>query len=219
MTTINVSPVVNGDDGRRSNTDGFDAADNPIVGFENAQERFAWWRFPSATIPNGATIDVAYLTLVATSKFGTGDVDSIIYAVDEDDHTAPTSDAEWLTDHGIHTTASTVWTFTPKSSDSFQTPSIVDVIQEIVDRGSWSSGNDIGIHVDEVGTTTAGDAQIFDDVEGTTEAVLHVGYTAANGVTAGVTRSEQRILPPTTLGTPLAAGFRPRRGLRERVAD
>ena len=36
---------------------------------------------------------------------------------------------------------------------------------------------------------------------------------------AGIVRGEARILPPVTLGTPKAAGFRPRRGLRERVAD
>jgi len=85
-----------------------------------------------------------------------GDPQFEIYAVDEDDHTAPTSYAEWNTDHGIHTTASESWD--PSSSgvnvgDVLTTVDISSVIQEIVNRGSWVSGNAIGIHFDPDETT------------------------------------------------------------------
>jgi hypothetical protein len=78
------------------------------------------------------------------------DVYSHIYGVDEDNHVAPTTFSEWSTDHSAHTTANVEWNFTPLPNvhDAVVAPDIVSIVQEIVDRTNWVSGNAIGLHID-----------------------------------------------------------------------
>lgn len=133
----------------------------------------AWARFTNITIPQGAIIDVAYITFPSNAVEVAGSVLSNIFGIDEDDHVAPTTFATWNTDHGIHTTASTVWDFTASAS-SLQTPSLVSVVQELVDRVGWASGNDIGIHIDDDGTASA-----IQQFNYGTNIVLHIEYTEA----------------------------------------
>lgn len=127
-----------------------------------------WIRFPNITIPQGATVQVAHVTLDVAYVQDSGQIDAEIFAIDEDDHVAPTDNATWHTDHGLHTSASESWSFTAQGSGTLQTVDISAVIQEILDRGGWQSGNAIGIHIDEV------DSVGTQAVDGAT---LHVEYT------------------------------------------
>lgn len=124
---------------------GEDDAGNPSYSYNG------WMRFTNITIPQGSTIASATLTLRTTSDtFGSGNATTTLRGVDEDDHVAPTSTATWQADHAIHTTASVNWSFTLVGAGSTLTsPNIASIIQEIVDRPGWTSGNDIGIHWDE----------------------------------------------------------------------
>jgi hypothetical protein len=161
----------------------------------------AWWRFSNVTVSAGATIDVAYLTLTVLSNV-LGSVMSNIAAIDEDDHTAPTNQGEWDTDHAAHTTAVVTWDFESVAAPaSQQTPSLVAIIQEIIDRAGWASGQAIGIHIDNDGTVAdpGNTRQVWVDVEGTpNEAILHIEYTVVEptavvtgtAVSGGVTEAE-----------------------------
>lgn len=180
MATLDVSPVVAGDDGQR-NTSGtpFSTVSTRVGQAGDLVVRHAWWRFPGVTIAPGATIDVAHIVLVRIAN-GAGTVLSNVFGVDEDNHVAPTNAAGWDVDHGIHTTASVAFDFATAASGTHQTPSIVAIIQELVDRVGWASGNAIGIHCDDDGTVSPGN-QTWDYVDDATPvpAVLHIEYTEA----------------------------------------
>lgn len=150
--TVDVVPGVSGDDGYTTTGGGFSSgggnlAIGHVIG-EPTYETFV--RFPNVTIPREATIQIAYLVVVETST-GPFTVKSNLYFEDADDAVAPTSRAEHVAD--VRTTAFTVWddeSFV-KDADT-QSPSIVDAIQEVTDRGSWVSGNALQLLWDDDGT-------------------------------------------------------------------
>lgn len=120
-------------------------------------------RFTNITIPQGATINSALLELVA--KFAsTGEtVNTRISAEDIDD--APTfadDAAAFDTRYSTHTAAIVDWDNIGgwSAGDTYDSPEIKTVIQEIVDRAGWASGNDIVIFwedFDNRSTITSGD--------------------------------------------------------------
>lgn len=142
----------------------------------------AWLRFTGGP-PQGATITAAYLELIATDEGadeGIGDpILSNIYGIDEDSSAAPTTYAQMVTDHGLHTTAVVAWDFTGLGSGTLTSPSIVSIIQEIVDRPSYDGT--IQLHLDDDGTAPAGDQRLqcvasFEDA--LAAPLLHIEYTS-----------------------------------------
>lgn len=101
------------------------------------------FRFLNITIPNSTTIDTAFLTLVAdNANSDTGDTE--IKAVDED-NCAAWSQIERPSQR-LKTLAMTEWANpTQNGGDVIETPDFASVIQEVVDRTGWASGNNIGI--------------------------------------------------------------------------
>jgi hypothetical protein len=104
----------------------------------------SWMRFTGVTIPKGATILSAYLTLEYRNVSGDSvTVGQLISAVAADNPTNPTSNANLSS----LTTANVDWSLTPAvlatmADDSPQnSPDISTIIQEIVNRSGWVSGN------------------------------------------------------------------------------
>lgn len=164
-----------------SNEDGSEILDGTI-NLGDAQPRLAAGedeytiqRFTGVTISQGATIDVAYISL-AVSNSGRDKPNFNIYAEDVDNAPAPsttTSDISGRTP----TTAATEWTALGGLGGiaTYNSPSIVAVIQEIVDRAGWASGNAIAIICDDLGS---GDFQHYHHNGSPTDAPrLHVEYT------------------------------------------
>ncbi len=142
-------------------------------------DRDSWVRFPNVTIPGGATIVVAYMTVESKDSDNDGvGVKTNIYAEDADDAIAPTDRTEHQAD--VRTTSFTVWDDEDFVVDTpTDSPSIVNVIQEIVDRGGWNSGQALMILWDD-DETGAGVLQyaLYDYFDDTTRAIkLHVEYT------------------------------------------
>ena len=109
----------------------------------------AYFRFEHVAVPQGATIDSAYIKL---DWEGGEEVDFLVAAVDVDDFDRPTDNT--YAAHDTETTASVTWNLPSEGSQNsglyFKTsPDIKTVIQEIVDRTGWSSGNAIGIIIRE----------------------------------------------------------------------
>ena len=106
-----------------------------------------YFRFTNIAAAQGATIKSAYLSLYKTAYIGfTGNHSFYVAALDADNRAAPTT-ASHL-NHSNYTTAEVVWNddgaIRTASNDSFvKSPDIKTVIQEIVDRPGWATGNSI----------------------------------------------------------------------------
>lgn len=113
-----------------------------------------WLRFQSIAAAQGADSTAATIEFIMALSGNGTDVQTEIYGVDEDDHAAPTDYSEWLADHDIPTTANVTWDFAdnPTAGNSLTTPDFSNVIDEILARGGWATGQDIGIHIDDDGS-------------------------------------------------------------------
>lgn len=199
MATLDLSVAAGGDDGH---------VIDDLLEFHGTDQFLFWgqhWLADDETAhafvrftggpPQGATITAAYLQFAATDEGqdeGPGlAILSNIFGVDEDASAAPTTYATWSTDHGLHTTASVAWDFTGLGSGTLTSPSIVSIIQEIVDRAGYSGT--IQLHIDDDGTTpTGGENQRLQTVASFEDALaaplLHIEYTsgiALEGSSAG----------------------------------
>lgn len=115
-------------------------------------------RFRNVLLDNTMTITAAYLRIVSYSGNTTTEAKTRISAEDVDD--APTFadnagafDARWAN----RTTARVDWDDIASwvNEVEYDSPSIISVIQEIVTRGGWASGNDIVIFWEDFEDRTA----------------------------------------------------------------
>ncbi len=175
MPTLDVSVIGASNDGY-SFTGTFNNTDNFVnIGHTSGDVSVnAFARFQSVTIPQGAIIDVAYLTVIPFASNGAG-VLSNLYFNDIDDAVAPTTVAEHvaLTRTTAFVAIDGVQYVTPTAT---QTPSIITIIQEVVNRNGWSSGNDMLMLWDDDGSDND-ISYVFFTVEGSgASIVLHVEY-------------------------------------------
>lgn len=104
--------------------------------------RCAGMRFQSVAIPKGATISRAYIEAFVSSLYMSDDPNLKIYGNAVDDANDFNTEADVI--GRARTTAFTSWVQNGIGhSDWKQSPDISSVIQEIVDRASWASGNSI----------------------------------------------------------------------------
>ena len=166
-------------------------------------------RFPNVSIPQGASITNAFVRL--TSRLTRADdVDIVITANDEDDAVAPTNITEG--EALVKTTANTAWGITTNwvANTQYDTPSLVDEVQEVVDRVGWSSGNALQIIFTSVEADSVQQQPYSYDHDPAKVAELHVTWTADISVacepliaTASLSSSPQLQIPLTD--TPDAA--------------
>ena len=103
-------------------------------------------RFQSVSIPQGAIIQTATMDLYLWNA-GFDDVQCEIFGHDTDDaaefaSSAGTNDVVTRT----QTSASVAWNDSALGAAGWKTtPDISSVVQEIVDRGGWASGNDLAL--------------------------------------------------------------------------
>jgi pimeloyl-ACP methyl ester carboxylesterase len=147
-------------------------------------------RFPGVTIPQGATINSASLKVTST---GSGNPQTTtIYGEAVDNASDYSSDTHASMEARSLTTSSVVW---PESSAwtsgvAYDSPDISSVIQEIVNRSGWSSGNALAlIWREALGYSGVASRVLFAAHEHTTqpEAVLTINYTAGAGATVSFT--------------------------------
>lgn len=110
----------------------------------------SWLLFTDIAIPQGSTIDSAYLQFYAISRAGVASMK--IDAHDADTGSPPTTFAQY--DSRPRTSANVTYDPSAWSSNTwYDSDSIVSIIQEIVDRPGWESGNDILIFTDNTTDT------------------------------------------------------------------
>ena len=102
-------------------------------------------RFTGVTVPNGATIDVAYIAVHApATNRDDPNVDIHCEDVDDADDFGATADVTGRT----RTTNFTTWTATGIGTGEVNSPGIESVVQEVVNRAGWNGGNDMVVLVD-----------------------------------------------------------------------
>lgn len=99
--------------------------------------------FPSVAIPQGRKIITAIVKIQATTT-GDDDINVSLEAQDVDDAPSFATEAFVIT-RTPKTTATVDWIANSLGASYVNSPSIVTIIQEIVDRGGWVSGNDLMI--------------------------------------------------------------------------
>jgi cysteine-rich repeat protein len=113
-------------------------------------------RFLDIDIPQGATIGSAYIEFEADETDSTTTHLSFS-AEDVDDSVTFTSD-RYSVSSRVKTSSIVTWSNVPSwstTSEKHQTPDLSSVIQEVVDRGGWVSGNSIAIIVNGSGKRVA----------------------------------------------------------------
>jgi len=142
MTELIRQVSASADDGYISSSGSFNNTNAYLVigRYESYTKIFV--RFLNMTIPKGATIDSAILTLKAYATDAAVPVLVRLYFNDIDDAVAPISVAEY--DALDLTTAYVDWSIPAfTSGTSYNSPDIKTVVQEIVNRAGWASGNDM----------------------------------------------------------------------------
>jgi len=182
MTVLNLQVAASADDAMEMWA-GSPTLTDATIALSGADD-FWGFRFLNVTIPQGATINTAVLSVY---NFSSGDVTmrGIIYANDVDDAAVFTTTGGNIEGRAL-TTANVVWSATFAFQNWNNSPGIASVIQEIVDRGGWASGNALVILVK---STTGADAAIrtYDNLA-TRGAKLDIDYTAGSAPAVPILR-------------------------------
>ncbi|MGI9429219.1 MAG: metallophosphoesterase, partial [Bythopirellula sp.] len=169
-----------------SSTVSLASADLDIV-FDSSgsqQEHLVGLRFTEVNVPQGATIQNAYIQFqadeassVATSLTvqGEGVDNALTFAAIDDNISARTT-----TSSSVSWTPA-AWGTVGEAGPDQQTPNIASVIQEIVNRPGWSSGNALAITISGTGERVA---EAFDG-NAAAAPLLHVEYDSSAPVLVG----------------------------------
>lgn len=141
----------------------------------------ALFRFVSLDIPVGATVSSAALQITCESASDTTGHTYTIDAADADDATMPTDESEF---NAISwTTAKATGNFGDLATgESFTTFDLTAVLQEVIDRAGWASGNAVLFRISNVNT---GEFFFFANLEHMTYDPAALVFTLGSAATAG----------------------------------
>ncbi|KKL52345.1 hypothetical protein LCGC14_2286400, partial [marine sediment metagenome] len=144
-------------------------------------------RYTTVAIGQADTIDTALwqpFVWVTTQD----DPNTAIHANDVDDAVNFSVDADVTS--RVVTAASVTWKATGIGTGFIDSPEIKTVIQEIVDRGGWASGNDMCIVTLPLATAAKAFKTTSYDGDTALASKLHVEFTAAGGETRSLAGSQ-----------------------------
>lgn len=194
MTVINEDLTANADDGREYF--GFFSVDYPgiVQGlYYGSYLTYAGWRFQTIAVPQGATINSATLTpTLRNFNSPSGWNIGRLFGYDTDDAAPWTVGFSGVVPSEIAKT--TAFTSLASFTGTGGSPVAIDVtaiVQEIVDRGGWASGNDMSFFGGVTGATAAAWFYDYRD-DAAKAATLEIDYTeggpaAVEGTGAGTT--------------------------------
>lgn len=181
-TSVTYYPTATSDDGSTTATGNIKSAENFV---EMGQRGAVWsdmsWpfiRFPSVAITQGATINSAYIRLTSEGNYADAPETYKIHFHDADNPVAPANNDGnneiFLRDL---TTAYVDWDPTAWTTDTqYDTPDIAAPLQEIINRGGWSSGNAVMVIM---AVNAIGGSRLFWDYQyngGANKAELHINW-------------------------------------------
>lgn len=140
MATFNGQVTATADSGYIYPTSGFDTAEG-WCGWDGSALNDSFARFLNVTVPKNATITTAKIQYRAVSSTGRANVQTSIYFNKVVNATSPTTFATYnskaLSTAFVNWDAPSAWA----AGTWYDSPDISSVIQEIVNQGSWASGN------------------------------------------------------------------------------
>ena len=142
-----------------------DDAQNPQVGI----------RFNEVNIPNGAIITSAYIEIRA-DETDTKALNHIKFAAEATDNSPAFSTSAWNLSNRTKTSSIVTWTNPPSwtAETIYNFPDMSTVVQEVVDRTGWTSGNSMTFIVWKDDTDS--DERVADPYEGGYPPKLHVEF-------------------------------------------
>lgn len=146
-----------------------------IIGYDGSRYQ-AGLRYTNVTIPKNSTINSA--TIDVKAQGNSNSRTCVIYAV-ASDNTA-VWDSSNRPDNASRTTASVSWSVpTFSTGTTYTTPDIKSVIQEVVNRAGWSSGNALSVLIITADSNTPA-KQITDyNDDPASAAIITIDYTPA----------------------------------------
>jgi type IX secretion system substrate protein len=125
------------------------------LGFDGPNQQIVGMRFRNVTIPQGITITNAYIEFEC-DEADNGTTNINFYGQDVNNAAGFTTTAYSISTR-TKTTANVNWNNIPAwtVNGKYQTPDLSPIIQEIVNRPGWSSGNKLVIMADGTGERTA----------------------------------------------------------------
>ncbi len=119
----------------------------------SAWERNAYIRFANVTIPQGATIKSAHITLTSVGQGGGTTANANIYFNNEDDASVPTDTASA---NAKAVTAAVAWNNIEDfgaDGTKHDTPELKTILQTVINRAGWKSGNALMVLIKNNGST------------------------------------------------------------------
>ena len=174
-------PAVGGDDGWSAPLSGFSSGANfQVLGDWGAENFNDFIRFANVTVPQGVTIIEAYVTFTAYATLSGATCNVNCYFNDIDDAVAPTNNVQF---DALDLTDAVAWDAIPTwtNGSQYDTPSLVSIFQDIVDRGGWEDGNAVQLILKDNGSSDSAYRQpsTINFVSGAEKAELHVTWEAA----------------------------------------
>lgn len=212
MATLNRQISQNIDDVDNTNNGGTwssNASSALNIGNPGAVTRNISLRFLNVTIPQGATINSAKIRFVALST-KSPNVTTRIQGVDED-NTAQfdvSPDPQDTARERTKTTASVNWNgvIAETAEANLDTPDITSIVQEIVDRGGWASGNAMGFFLSDNGSSGGEYISVYEYASGTTKtAILIVDYDSGGSPSVSPSSSVSPSVSPSASQSPSAS--------------
>ena len=160
-----------------------------------------FFRFESLPMAQGAVINSAYIEIYTSEYGATNAVTLTIRAIDEDNTAAFPASSGSNTDpwNRARTTAGVALNIAATRNVLITSGDIKTVIQEIVDRGSWSGGNALAIILENNGSAYQND--LFAYNSSTTKCMrLVIDYTSTSTYSKSVDASASIIKENTDYG-------------------
>ncbi|MBA3581086.1 MAG: Ig-like domain-containing protein [Gammaproteobacteria bacterium] len=123
-------------------------SNNLRMGYVGVAAQQVGMRFPTVAIPQGATIINAYIDFRADQN--NSNINNFVLKGEATNNAARFNNTAGDISGRLRTTASVDWLNVPAwtAGNQYQTTNITSIVQEIVNRVGWSSGNAMGIFVE-----------------------------------------------------------------------
>ncbi|MCF2948337.1 VWA domain-containing protein [Paraglaciecola aquimarina] len=124
-------------------SDGYQSTGSELT-FNASANKYIGVRFRKVTLPQGASVSNAYIEFTAYQTSSSNFASFNISGVDQDDPSSFRNYSRYL-QRNKPKTGSVPWTNIPRwiKNYTYQTPSVASIVQSIVNRSGWDSGNDM----------------------------------------------------------------------------
>jgi type IV pilus assembly protein PilY1 len=124
-------------------SDGYQSTGTELT-FRDSSNKYIGVRFRNVALPQNATITNAYLEFTAYQNSSSSSASFNIAGISEDDPSSFNSYPRYLLKNKSKT-AEVPWTGIPRwyKNYTYQSPSVATIVEQIVSRGGWDTGNDM----------------------------------------------------------------------------